>query len=344
MPNRTRSSSGDRKVVAIAEAARRRRVKNLRDLADAMEGAADASFDGQFTMLGNMNLPEGSFDEAIEAFSRAMSLAPDDVSALAGRGQAYRAIGEHALALADFDRAVALAPGEARHQLGRSNSLAALRRMDEAVAACTRAIAIAPDNPGAYYTRAVYRSHLEEDHAGVMADLDRAVELAPTEVRYIRERAEYLMESQDLDRALVDIDRALALTPEEARLHYERGYCLSQLDHARWERGVDHSETQEQARARYEAALASLERAMELGLQDEHVHHELVCVREQMGDEAALLATLDRAIAAVPDDVVFHLVRYDRRRRRGDTEGAAADRTRLQELGYEGDLPGATAE
>ena len=75
-----------------------------------------------------------------------------------------------------------------------------------------------------------------------------------------------------------------------------------------------------------------------------HVHHELVCVREQMGDEAALLATLDRAIAAVPDDVVFHLVRYDRRRRRGDTEGAAADRTRLQELGYEGDLPGATAE
>ena len=129
MPNRTRSSSGDRKVVAIAEAARRRRVKNLRDLADAMEGAADASFDGQFTMLGNMNLLEGSFDEAIEAFSRAMSLAPDDVSALAGRGQAYRAIGEHALALADFDRAVALAPGEARHHLGRSNSLAALRRM-----------------------------------------------------------------------------------------------------------------------------------------------------------------------------------------------------------------------
>jgi tetratricopeptide (TPR) repeat protein len=339
MPNRTRSSSGDRKVVSIAEAARRRRVKNLDALADAMEGAADETFGGQFTMLGNMNLLEGSFDEAIEAFSRAISLAPDDVNALAGRGQAYRAIGEHALALPDFDRAVALAPGEPRYHLGRSNSLAALGRMDEAVAACTRAIAIAPDSAGAYYTRAVYRSHLEEDDAGVTADLQRAVELAPTEVLYIRQRAEYFMESRDLDRALADIDRALALTPGEARLHYQRGYCLNQLDHARWERGVDYSETKEEARARLEAALGSLERAIELGLQDEHVYHQLVGVREDMGDEAALLATLDRAIAAVPDDVVFHLIRYDRRRRAGDIQGAAADRTRLQELGYKSDLP-----
>jgi tetratricopeptide (TPR) repeat protein len=327
-------------VVPIAEGARLRRVKNLRQAADALE-AGDEAFDGHLKMLGHMNLLEGAFDEAIDAFSRALSVAPDDVNALAGRGEAYRSIGKHVLALTDFDRAVALVPGQARYHLGRSNSLAALGRMAEAVAACTRAIAVAPDNAGAYYTRAVYRSHVEEDHAGVRSDLDRTVELAPTEVAYLRKRAGYLMKSADFDAALPDVDRALALTPGDARLHYERGYCLSRRAEGRRERGVDHSETAEERRARCEAAIASLERAIELGKEDDEVHFELVYAHDEMdADEDTSLAVLDRALAAVPDEMTLLYLRCSRRVHRGDLEGAAADRERLVKLGHKGELPG----
>jgi tetratricopeptide (TPR) repeat protein len=340
MPKRTKAPAEHRKVVPIAEAAKRRRDKSLRDLTDAVEGADEETFSGEFTMVGNMNLLEGSFDDAITAFSRALSAAPEDVSALAGRGRAYRAIGEHALALADFDRVIALVPDKAQYHLDRSNALAPLGRLKEAVAACTRAIELEPGKAGAYYTRAVYRSHVEDDDAGVRADFDRMVELAPTEVAYLRQRAEYLMGSWDLEAALADIDRLLALTPDDAKLHYQRGHCLSQRSQGRFQRGLDGSESEEEARVRCEAALASLERAIELDPHHDDAYFELVCVREQMNDEEAHRAALDRAIAVMPEETTLLLVRLGRRHRRGDLEGAAADGRRLRELGFKGELQG----
>ncbi len=340
MAKRTKTPADTRKVVPIAEAAERRRGKALRDLTEAVDNSPGETFSGEFTMVGNMNLLGGQFDDAVTAFSRALADAPDDVNALAGRGRAYRSLGKHALALKDFDRLVALVPDKAQYHLDRSNALAPLGRLKEAVAACTRAIALEPGKAGAYYTRAVYRSHVEEDDAGVRADFDKMVELAPTEVEYLRKRAEYLMDSWDLEAALADFDRALALTPDDAKLHYQRGYCLSQRSQGRFERDLDDSETEEEARVRCEAALASLERAIELGLHDSDVYFELVCVREQMKDEAALLATLDRAIEAAPEEIPLLSLRLDKRHRRGDLEGAAADRKRLRELGFNGELQG----
>jgi Flp pilus assembly protein TadD len=104
----------DRKVVPIAEAAEHRRKKARRkSRQEAMASIADDSdAAANFTMLGNMALIEGSFEDAIEPFSRALALAPDNVSARAGRGRARQARGEYALALADFDRATKLAPDE----------------------------------------------------------------------------------------------------------------------------------------------------------------------------------------------------------------------------------------
>jgi tetratricopeptide (TPR) repeat protein len=228
-----RAPSRDRKIVPIAEAAERRRKKvvrqALRDVADATEAlAGDPDAASNFTMLGNMALIQLAFDEAIEPFSRALRLAPDDVNALAGRARAYAALGEHALALADFDRAAAAAPDKPMHHIGRANALAKMGRLKEAIDAASRAIEAAPDHAGAHYTRAVYRSHVAPDDPGVRADLDRTVELAPREVPYLVAHAEYLLELGEHDLALADVDRALALVPGEAKLHYLRGRCLSE--------------------------------------------------------------------------------------------------------------------
>src|SRR3974390_3815425 len=106
-----------RKVVPMAGGAERRRKKiareKLHELADAVEGLGDdPDAASNLTLVGNMAMLEGSFEDAIDAFSRALSLEPDQVSALAGRGRALAAAGEQALPLADFDRAAALAPGK----------------------------------------------------------------------------------------------------------------------------------------------------------------------------------------------------------------------------------------
>ncbi len=82
-------------------------------------------------------------------------------------------------------------------------------------------------------------------------------------------------------------------------------------------------------------ALASLEKAAELGLDKPVLYYELVGVREQMGDPDAIMAMLDRATAAVPDEIPLLAVRCARRRSGGDAAGAEADRVRLLELGFD---------
>jgi len=316
-----------RKVVPIAEAVEKRRKKvareNLHGLAFALEGRdedPDAATD--FTLLGNMAMLEGAFEEAIEAFSRSLSLAPDDVGARAGRGRSLAAMGEHALALVDYDHAAALAPDQARHHLGRASALGGLGRMEEALAATSRALEVAPDSAGAYYARAVYRSHVDETDVGVRADLDRAVELAPHERVYLEKRADSLLESEEYDLALADFDRALVLAPGEARLHYQRGKCLNELA---WVSGSVRAPAGAQdvgAQLRREAALASLERALELAPEEGDLRGDilwaLVQVREAMPDEEALFATIDRALAVLPEDDgrLLLSLRGDRLRRR----------------------------
>jgi hypothetical protein len=78
-----------------------------------------------------------------------------------------------------------------------------------------------------------------------------------------------------------------------------------------------------------------LEKATELGLDTPALYYELVSVREQMGDPDAIMAMLDRATAAVPDEIPLLAMRCARRRSKGDTAGAEADRVRLLELGFD---------
>ncbi len=342
-----RTPSPDRKIVPIAEATERRREKvvreNLQKLADAAEGLADEpEAASHFTMVGNMALIEQAFEEAIEPFSRALSLAPDDVSARAGRARAYAALGEHGLALADFERAAALAPDKPMHHLGRANALAHLGRMTEAVTACSRAIEVAPDHAGAHYTRAVYRSHVDPDDPGVRADFDRTVELAPHEAPYLQARAEYLMDLEEYDPALVDIERALAIAPGDAKLHYLRAKCWTGPGSPIFNVSTQQREFDEELQPRCEAALVSLERGLELAPKDGELYldmlYALVGTRELMPDPDAHLAALDRALGAMPDDIGLLLLRRDARRRRADRDGAESDGARLRELGYhEGD-------
>jgi tetratricopeptide (TPR) repeat protein len=180
---------------------------------------------------------------------------------------------------------------------------------------------------------------IEGRHDQAIEAYSHALAFAPDHLPALTGRGRALEAIEELDLALADFDRALAHSPGDAKLHYHRGYCLSRLTHARWERGLDESESEEKRRGRCNAALASLERAVELGLHTEDVYFELVCVREQMGDEEAYVATLDRAIEAAPNEVLIRAVRYDRRVRRGDP-AAAADLARLRELGFEPSFTG----
>jgi tetratricopeptide (TPR) repeat protein len=138
-----------------------------------------------------------------------------------------------------------------------------------------------------------------------------------------------------VDEAIVAYDKALALEPDSAELYYERGACKVGREEALYANDIEDHESAEDKQARLTSALADLEKALELGKRDEDVYWELVRAREGLGDQAAKFAELDRAIAALPDFTMAIALRRSWRQHGGDPEGAAADRARLVELGFQ---------
>src|SRR5580692_7757749 len=118
-------------VVPIAAAAERRRrnkaLEDFRQIEDLTEAMADDP-DGhaEFTFLGNLRFIAGEYEDAIRSYSRALSLAPDDLSARAGRARARSEIFDLDLALTDFDRALELASDDASLHYGRGHCLSRL--------------------------------------------------------------------------------------------------------------------------------------------------------------------------------------------------------------------------
>lgn len=60
------------------------------------------------------------------------------------------------------------------------------------------------------------------DHAGALADMNRAIELAPANASYRQTRAGAYIAAKQLDRALADLDAAVRIEPSDADLLLER--------------------------------------------------------------------------------------------------------------------------
>ncbi|MBX2979238.1 MAG: tetratricopeptide repeat protein [Flavobacteriales bacterium] len=146
--------------------------------------------------------------------------------------------------------------------------MTALRMADHGTAekAFTAAIGNAPDNARTWYYRAVNRLAVD-DPQGALRDLDRALELDPTDVHGMLRRAEanerlglmaaarkdlkqvllvhqngpaaehalsqlgyHALAEGDARRALQYADKLCSIAPYDAAAHYEKGTALSLLD------------------------------------------------------------------------------------------------------------------
>jgi tetratricopeptide (TPR) repeat protein len=125
----------------------------------------------------------GDLDGAIEDYTQALELAPEDADILFNRGNAWLAKGEPQRAMADFVRAIEADPGHAqalfRHaavEIRREPMAAATprARADVEGAAPPAAPAPPPLDAQALGSRALTRE-LQGDHAGALEDLRAAV-------------------------------------------------------------------------------------------------------------------------------------------------------------------------
>ncbi len=142
---------------------------------------------------------KGEHDRAIEDYTAALRLKPDDRKTLYGRGIAWSAKGEADRAIDDFTAALRIKSDDHKALYNRGNAWYRKSEYDRAIADYTAALGIEPDDYQALYNRG--RSWFDQgEHERAIADYAAAVRVKP-----------------DLHQALNGLAWFLATTPE-ARL------------------------------------------------------------------------------------------------------------------------------
>jgi tetratricopeptide (TPR) repeat protein len=162
-------------------------------------------------LRGVLALRTGHYNEAIDAFTRALELAPNHDMMLLSRAQAYTSIGELDKALADIDETLKVSkkPGAAPYMLRmkifskQNNDAGALAQIEPMLAA-------APADTDAYIAAAELHMRLNQRELARTL-LDRGVVAAPDAAIYLY-RSEVRPRSDKPGRQQ-DIDSGIALAP-----------------------------------------------------------------------------------------------------------------------------------
>lgn len=167
-----------------------------------------------FYKLGLLYIKKGDYDRAIESFSEAIHLTPDNAEIYWQRGLAYSKKKESFGAIADFDTAIRLNPNFAKVYNSRGWEYGRRGDTDRAIADYTQAIRLDPDYEVAYRNRGiVYTKRNDIDRA--IADYNQVIRLNPNNIVAYNNRGIMHAMKNDFDRAIADYTEAIRLDPNQ---------------------------------------------------------------------------------------------------------------------------------
>ncbi len=197
------------------------RLAEAEQLYHRIVAADPASFAAQH-MLGVLAAQAGRIDDALDRIATALKLDPNDPAALVNYGNVLNLKGRFAEAITCYDRALARRP-DADIFRGRGHALQGLGRLPEALAAYARALALNPSDVQALYRQGVVLGELGQADAALAA-YDRVLALQPDHVEALNNRGYiWWLHKRDYARAIADLERALRLAPD---LPYGAGAVL----------------------------------------------------------------------------------------------------------------------
>ena len=195
------------------------------------DSPVDIPDSGEYMRRGIEAAQRGEQQQAIEHYTKAIGLQPDDGVVYFRRGRVYDETGSHDLAIQDFDKALVLRPNDAFTHARRAVAYYRKGEFDLAIQDLDKALALGPDGVFTYFLAlrsvAYYRKG-ELDIA--IQDSTKSLELNPdvADIYFIRGAAYY--SKGEFDLAIQDLDKALALDPDDVDTYFIRGLvwlCIS---------------------------------------------------------------------------------------------------------------------
>ena len=162
-------------------------------------------------------LEEGSSDEALEEYERAIALNPQDPDLYFNRGILYLDMGENDLAVSDFDRAIQLSPEEPDFYMHRGVAYENQDQFDNAIRDYSHVIRIEPEDSDAWVNRGVVYFRTG-DYQRALADFSEAARFDPEDgVLYAYEALAATLAGMD-DEADELMDQAVELGVDDTLL------------------------------------------------------------------------------------------------------------------------------
>ncbi len=173
----------------------------------------------------------GDCHNAISIYNRAITLDPQSIDALCGRGNARRFLGEYAASWEDFDLAISLDPQNGIAYVGRGLAICLQRSQDpQSIVDFERGkILLAhPQNAIEYVMRGTAQAQLR-DNLGAIADYTQAISINPRLVLAYNNRGNLRQHIQDWNGALADFSKVLEINPHSAIAHNNRAIVYAYL-------------------------------------------------------------------------------------------------------------------
>ncbi len=268
----------------------RRVIEEMQVQADSPSEESEREFRAELAFQqGNVFMMLGQITRAIEAYSLAIELYPDNLVIYSNRGAAYRNIGDYDRAIEDYNKAIKLNPNYAEIYDNRGNAYSNKGDYDRAIEDYNKSIELNPDFAITYYNRATAYIH-KGDYNRAIEDYNRAIELNPNYAEGYYNRATAYVRKGDVDCAIIDYTKAIDLNPNYIVAYNDRG-------------GV-HGIKGDFARA-----LVDLNKAIDLKPDDANAYTNRGIVYVSKGDNVRALVDLNKGIDLKPDGANAYYIR-----------------------------------
>jgi len=169
------------------------------------------------------------YDKSLNDLDRTMELnAKSRPACLCNKGDVYASAGQHDKAVEAFSEAISLKPNDAENYRRRGNMYGAIREYDKALADLDKAIELDPKNADCYCSRGILHAYLGK-HDKALADFDKAIELRPDDPIILLNKCIFHLRLEQLDKALETVEKIIQLDPKSALGHFHRGLIYEHL-------------------------------------------------------------------------------------------------------------------
>lgn len=166
-----------------------------------------------YKRIGRIYTRVGKYDKAIEAYTAAINLSPEDADNYYNRGNVYADLKEYNMAVEDFTKSIEINPKDDKVYNDRGYCYDELGEYPKAVEDYTKAIEYNPQLAIAYSNRG--RAYFNmEDYQKALNDFIKAIELKPDFANAYNNRGYTYSSMGEYQKAIDDLTKAIEIKPQ----------------------------------------------------------------------------------------------------------------------------------